>query len=423
MELRRIVRGAMGPMRLMGLMGIMSLMGLMGCSEDQEAEVRRQTVELMPCSPMFVEEQEQGVTRAWTPPTDYYLYTHEYLNGQFIAQWNLTYKSIECFFTKDTEAPKKGTFFYNDQYEEGKKWRLSMEITEESPFYVYGYIPSEVVDTASITDKNGGNAKYSEGAVLTLKGIQSVTPSDVCVVVGAKEGSSAESDATTDANNVTKRLQPGSFLVTAYKSTKEGEGDGKNYIYLLFDHLYSALRFNFTVGKEYDALRTIRLRKLEMQAFADKDRSPMKSKYDATITLTAGVATPTVELEPNKGSGDATYVTLFDERVLDDGDGMEEEDEKIILKHGELTRFLGCFVPGETLYFSLRTTYDVYDKKDNLIRQGCVAENYIDLYNSDKIHVDHVERGHIYSLTLMVEPTYLYVLSDPDVDNPTITIN
>ena len=292
-----------------------------------------------------------------------------------------------------------------------------MEIEVQSPFYVYGYIPSEVVDKASITDKSGTNAKYSEGAKLKLEGIDAVTPSDVCVVVGAKEGESNKSDYTPDDG----RLRPGFFRVIAYQSTKNGTGDGHNYIYLLFDHLYSALRFNFTVGEEYNALRTIKLRKLEMLAYRDENKTPIKSKYDATVTLTAGVETPTVVLTPNEGSGDATYVPLFDENA-------DNTETYPIATYGPVTllttapaSFMGCFVPGETFYFSLRTTYDVYDKKGNLIREGCVAENYIDMYN--KLHVMSVERGHIYSITLKVEPTYLYVLSDPDVDNPTITIN
>ena len=33
-----------------------------------------------------------------------------------------------------------------------------------------------------------------------------------------------------------------------------------------------------------------------------------------------------------------------------------------------------------------------------------------------------IERGKQVIISLVVEPTYLYVLSDPDLDDPTITI-
>ena len=58
----------------------------------------------------------------------------------------------------------------------------------------------------------------------------------------------------------------------------------------------------------------------------------------------------------------------------------------------------------------------------NLIRKDCQAENTIDLrkwFGNDLM----TTRGHSYSLTITVLPTYLYVLSDPDLDNPTLTIN
>ena len=32
-------------------------------------------------------------------------------------------------------------------------------------------------------------------------------------------------------------------------------------------------------------------------------------------------------------------------------------------------------------------------------------------------------RGHCYSITMTVQPTYLYMLSEPDMDNPTVRTN
>ena len=422
MELKTILGRRLGPMRLMGLMGlmgIMSLVGLMGCSEDhdQEAEVASQTVELMPLSPMFIEEQEQGVTRAdtpWEPPEGYYLYSK--MKNLFLCQWDLTNKSIDCFFTQNGQETLEGLFYYYNN-----EWRLNVQIKTATPVYVYGYIPSEVVDRARITDKEDGNAKYSEGAKLTLEGIQSVTPSDVCVIVGAKEGRSVSDDTTIEEGEVVRGLQAGQFLVKAQPATIPAVENAKNYVFLLFDHLYSALRFKFSVDKNYNDLRTIKIRKLEMKPYSDENQTPIRSKYNATVTLTAGNATPEVVLTPNNNSSLTDYVTLFDENA----DDPTSETPGTRIGPVELSTapsdFLGCFVPGQTLRFSLRTTYDVYDKRGNLVRELCVAENYIDL--KTKFNLTSTERGHIYFLPVKVEPTYLYVLSEPDVDNPTITIN
>jgi hypothetical protein len=76
---------------------------------------------------------------------------------------------------------------------------------------------------------------------------------------------------------------------------------------------------------------------------------------------------------------------------------------------------VGCFAPNTCKNFTLRTTFDVYDKEGNLTRKGAVAENKISLAAVD------LAAGEVYTVNLTIRPTYLYVLSDPDLENPTIT--
>jgi len=64
----------------------------------------------------------------------------------------------------------------------------------------------------------------------------------------------------------------------------------------------------------------------------------------------------------------------------------------------------------------METHYDVYDKENNLIRENQSARNTLSL--SDLT----LEQGKKYTITITVAPTYLYVLSDPDLDNPTFTL-
>ena len=71
----------------------------------------------------------------------------------------------------------------------------------------------------------------------------------------------------------------------------------------------------------------------------------------------------------------------------------------------------------------LQCTYDVYDKNvttehldGNLVRANCVAENKLP---ENRVKAEVNQRT---LLTITVNPTYLYVLSEPDLDNPTITI-
>ena len=402
--------GLMGPIGLMSLIGLISLMGLVGCSDDEEATGNgvSQTLTVVPCAQSFAEVndgEDAALTRAWTPPSPYVLY--ESLNGLFSSQKNLTNNSIGVFFTKNATDPLQATFFHY-KVGDNDRWRVSLDELKEDDYFVYGFIPSEVVTTASIT----GNSSYSDGAVLTLNGIKTVTPNDVCVVVGAKKGSGPENDDTGTLESP-ERIQPGQFAVTTVASTKDSPVSGTgNNIFLLFDHLYSAIRFNFTVGEKYDALRTIRLRKLEMIAYTDDSKTKIKAKYNATVRIKANTTgtLPITEVTftPDTGSGDAVFEPLFNGEAT--------------LSHSTPSSFMGCFVPGQTTRFTLRSTYDVYDKntdhndKGNLIRKECTAENYINL--PSLFTVTSLARGHIYTINLIVQPTYLNVLSEPDVEDP-----
>ena len=90
----------------------------------------------------------------------------------------------------------------------------------------------------------------------------------------------------------------------------------------------------------------------------------------------------------------------------------------------KLVKVDGYFAPVADVANSLilECKYDVYDKKvtqdrpyGNLVRQNCEATN--------KLPSLVARLNQLTSLTLTVNPTYLYILSDPDMDNPTITIS
>ena len=447
MRLTRLMRpiGPMGPMSLIGLIGpigLISLMSLIGCSEDQEQEreVVRQTMKVVPCASMFIEEKDEtdgsrpwsmmaddatrawtmpqgNITRAWTPPADYVTYDAIYgTNGMFASQNNLTNNSIVAFFTRDANFTDDGKNYQMGTFThhvvgESEEWHLNMEIKTGS-YYVYGFIPSEAAAEASIT----GNSIFSEGAELTLTGVKTVTPNDVCVIIGAKEGSAADNDDTGTVESP-NRIQPGQFAVNTHAASFGKTGEGNNYIFLLFDHLYSAIRFRFTVAEKYNSLRTIRLRSLEMMPYSADGQTEQKELYDIKIKLkknTTGTSPiGTITYTKDETSGKAIFEPLFS--------GEET------LTPNEFTPFMGSFVPGSTSRFILRSTYDVYDKntdgdsKGNLIRKGCTAENHINLPN--QFSQTEMARGHIYTVNLTVQPTYLYMLSEPDLDNPTVVMN
>ena len=383
-----------------------------GCSEDGDdtsVKGERTCIVVQQCVTGF---NDHSATRAWLPPSPYVEYTSIYgNNGMFANQKNLVNKSIEAFFAKDEQATQEGVFFYRNS---DSKWLLTLEDLVAGNYQVYGYIPKEDAESATVTPLDGS---YNNGAVLTISGLSSVTPSDVCVVVGAKNDD--DYDPAT-ANYTVNNLVPGQFGVDFHS-----DESAVNHVFLLFDHLYAALRFNFKVDAVYDALRTIKLRKLELVAYADDSGGGVWAKFNATVTLrqnTLGNSpiVGNVRYTADESSAYVAPVPLYewDGTVNTDTD----TDNEVILKTNELTRFMGCFVPGMNTYFKLRSTYDVYDKQENLIRQNCQAENTIDLrqlFSNDLTTM----RGHCYSITMTVQPTYLYMLSEPDMDNPTVRVS
>ena len=412
----------MGPMRLMRLMGLIGLIGLMSaCSSDSDIELepvvpsQGKIIPQVACLVTPYEEdgatkanwanwaneaneaygayeanEATKTTKAWSIPSGYSAYD----NGK---------KSIGIAFTRDGYVPDMGTFFYVNE-----KWRTSVEDIEDATYYLYGYIPHLPAIRYSITDidpeTGGANDKYEDGAVMTLENIPSVMSNDLCVVIGAKDGTGKET---------VEGLRMGDFSFKAVPTSNE---EPRNFVFLLFDHLYAALRVRIKVQGEYDMLRTIRLKSLELSTLVEEEVS--KDHTDITINLAAtdGSSSPIQDI---------TYVERGEKIGSGDKEGIEfwasetAEGETLTTS---FKPFTGYFMPKDITTFAVTSVYDVYDKKDNLLHKNCKATNYIRL--SDLIpYFPGVERGWKYTINMTVVPTYLYVLSEPDLNNPEMVVD
>ena len=85
----------------------------------------------------------------------------------------------------------------------------------------------------------------------------------------------------------------------------------------------------------------------------------------------------------------------------------------------EGTRFTSYCAPIAGLDKKLRLvcTYDVYNKKGTRVRENCTAENSL-----AGISEVTIGRGKKVIVNLTVEPTYLYQLSEDELDNPGVKI-
>ena len=363
---------------------------------------------------------QQAMRRSWTPPSGYFLYGDIYDDhGNLYVNYansDLTNKSISAFFTiNNEENPYYGQLRYMST---GNKWRLSINKVDPSTiaagdYYVYGFIPSNAADGATIAILPE-KTSYSQGAKLTIKGLRTAGY-DACVIIGAREGFDEDHDGGYTDTNGNSTYDEGTDIRTnrlvagVFKFNLKTGDDVKNYLYLLFDHLCSAVTIGIQVDGDYNTLRTIKLKQLTLQTATESGM--MTEKADVVVTLNGN----------NTGTNPITTLTYTPTGSSGTGSPVYQSDEGLTLETTSKS-FLSHFLPiTDVTKVVINSTYDVYDKKGNLVRKDRKATNTIRL--SDIIaYFPGVQRGWKYAINLTVKPTYLYVLSDPDLNNPTVSV-
>lgn len=423
----------------------LTAMIIVACSDDVDY-AEEKTVPLNLCSPAnatFTDgSNDQGtrvMTRAYTdadlfrPGNDPNVSKYLPYNKLYPTPINKTYTTIGAFLAqdgKDSYESLAGFFQWKDK----NSWTTTVGI-KPGDFYIFGYMPSNVGSVSARIDKltaadvagiDGGytlTGNWSDGAKMTISNLSTVTPADVCVVVGVlkaevQHGSGGQNDHspanhTVDSifyDNVVTKLRQGQY---AYKGT-----ENDNYVYLLLDHLYTNVNMELSVEKKYSELRTIVLTSVFM-------KTPVRETVDAVITLTNSATKPIKDINFTAPTGaQPTKAQIFP--------ALPEYQQVVAVEgEGEPTSIPGYFAPGMTTQsFEFEFHYDVYDKEGedlttdpknpvfgNCVRKNCVAINKWTLPGTG------VQNGKSFKVTATVRPTYLFMLSEPDLDNPTIELN
>lgn len=357
---------------------------LTGCSSDSEQNSR-------PMRDMNLVLGAQNYTDATDATTRGSLPDNYVLYDNMTPRVPMDFAMIRAFMTHDINIDFQGDFTYrkvDDKY----VWNSKVPL-DEGTYYVYGFMPSSEVNKVHLVPLlNSGNSTtvYSNGAVMTITGLSAVTACDPCVIVGVKGA-----PTNTEMPDLADRL--GYYDFNADK-TIDGGGE---YIYLLIDHLYAGLYLRMDINSTYNELRTIKITKLTLKAKHVKNA-------DMTVTMKQGDATSLNSI------GIAPYRTVGDEITIYDGEERE-------LKVNETENFMACILPiledTDNREYEMKTTYNVYDRKGNLIGPRTVV-NALTIPASKTL-----SRGQYYTFNLTVNPTYIYVLSEPDLDNPMVVIN
>lgn len=294
------------------------------------------------------------------------------------------------------------------------RWTSRMKINEaNSNYYFYGFLPKRAGNTASIelntslTPPTGETLSYKHGAKLTIHGLSAISADDVCVVVGVKGYTPANttdplpsiSDAQVDMTN-----RVGKFDVSIT--------DDVTNVYLLVDHIYSRLVFKLKVDADYSKLRTIKVKRMTLMSGDNASNVVKTVKATVNIGATDGTQSPI-------SGDDAHKIQLLTETLGQPEPPTElfaNETTPLVLTTTE--RSVQAFFAASSIErFILETTYDVYDATGTvLIREDQTAQNIF------SVSGQALESGQQSSFIITVDPTYLYVLADPDLDSPTFTL-
>ena len=259
-------------------------------------------------------------------------------------------------------------------------WTSRVVLQNQNDYFFYGYMPDVHATDATIALKPDA-ADFSTGAVITLTGLNGISPDDICIINGFKQYKPGES--IPDMRDAVGQF---AFAPAA--------GDN---LYLLATHIYAGMKFQMKLDENYAKVRKIYLKSLKVIP------AQVAKTIKATITLSSDQPVQTQFEIEEAATAQAIPAVLYE------GAGKELTTTN--------QAFLACLCPTltQSTDYILETTYDVYDRKGNLIRQDQKAQNKLRTPSS-------LTAGQINIVNITVQPTYLYNLSDEDVGDPVLVI-
>ncbi len=289
-----------------------------------------------------------------------------------------------------------------------RTWSSNFQVDADGTYYVYGFLPKESMNNVNIAPYNGN---YSNGAVLTINGLSAVTSDDLCVIVGMK-GYTPEDEDNPVFHAITDNVLGMDTRLGRFDAVINAD---KNYAYMLVDHIFCWLDFDIKVSQAYSQLRTIKIKTIQLRSYDTNTNQKLKT-VSATVTLAAN----DVQRNPLlvDGTVRSVYVNIDETGEMQTPamlyDYGNDDDNRLVLSSTDAYSLVNYYAPATSQIFELETLYDVYDRYGNLVRENQTAVN--------RFQPSSMTSGFKYTYHITVGPTYLYSLSEKDLDNPPITI-
>ncbi len=270
-------------------------------------------------------------------------------------------------------------------------WTSTLEVTNDLRYQVYAYSPIPFPAETISFDYSGGNPK------LTFTGLSVITDTDPMANVAAAGGTGASPSTA---------YSEGLYSI----GTVDIVGSPQTKVWLGMNHLYSKATISMAVNAGYNAVRTIVLKNASISI--PTGTLPGTSSYTFAKGASASVTTWSASaLAGAAKSIDLMFGPTAEPDLLDlSGDPDPQPLNQVTLTAATKKFAWFCFLPKSKPALTLKVTYDICDKEGNVIRAGQTVTNANVLANLPAL----VSAGTNYNITVRVNPTYLYQLSDSD---------
>lgn len=167
---------------------------------------------------------------------------------------------------------------------------------------------------------------------------------------------------------------------------------GKRTVSLQMDHLMAKITPQFYINSDYNQLRDIRIKEVELF-------------FESAPTYTATITYNNTSYSVAWSSGNTSAKTTVTAFSTTNSTNLTNA----ATAHGH------CYIVPDQDVSNLKmtVTYDVYDKKQQLVRSNETATNKV-VVKVRGTTKTKLEAGKNYLLNIQIIPTYLYVLSDND---------
>lgn len=275
----------------------------------------------------------------------------------------------------------------------GNNWRSTLGVKTGITYSLYAYSPAMLSGTSTVAfDWDTKAIKFNDIDILTTI--------DPWVCIAAK-GETVSPETTEPSTPLAKNnFDIGTIGIVANNQVHK--------VWLAMDHLFAKATIYFKVDSAFNSIRTIRLN-------------------SATISTNQGVMRSSVESHTYKfGEGiswNGEY-TNNEPRSIDLINGVSAHADINLNADGPDTITLDrtakefawfCFLPKNDIPdFKLTVDYEMFDKADTLAKTHHCVTNTLNLRS---IKGNAPQAGNNYKITIIVNPTYLNVLTDNDADS------